>query len=88
MPPHCLPSAPRKVQINEICQSHFPIRKGHAGYHSVFKRAVCFSLFVYSESNFAFEEIVQMQEMKYFIYTLEGLHTENKIHLKIREERV
>ena len=54
----------------------------------MFKRAVCFSLFVYSESNFAFEEIVQMQEMKYFIYTLEGLHTENKIHLKIREERV
>ena len=47
-----------------------------------------FSLFVYSESDFAFEEIVQMQEMKYFIYTLEGLHTENKIHLKTREERV
>ena len=36
----------------------------------------------------AFEEIVQMQEMKYFIYMLEGLHTENKIHLKIREEHV
>ena len=51
-------------------------------------RAPRFSLFVYRESNFAFEEIVQMQEMKYFIYMLEGLHTENKIHLKIREERV
>lgn len=51
-------------------------------------RAPRFSLFVYRESNFAFEEIVQMQEMKYFIYMLEVLHTENKIHLKIREERV
>lgn len=45
----------------------------------------CFSLFVQSESGFAFEEIVQMQERKYFIYMLEVLSTENKIHLKLRE---
>lgn len=70
-------SAPRKVQTNEICQSYFRITAGHTSCHSVFKKALCaaFPTSLLKWERLAFGEVVDMQEMRYFLYVLEVLST-------------